>query len=399
MLRFIRFPCLLILVIALSAAACGRPTPTGLPSGESPDPGDRSTVSPSGAIAIAGADASESSDGLAETVTEASPFSQVTIFGWSEDEPGVTWTVTGGTAAVDGGRYCLTPSGADPVLARVPSEAITLTGGSGVGVLSAELLASTPDLAGASVGLAACGVLLELDDQARWRQTPFGTDLVVGAYGDWTAETGLAARGQHALGILCEAGVVTLVGDGAILAQIEASLDPTAPLALSATAPGGGVGVCFYDLRVEVWPEEQGGDDRLAILAELGSPDAFSIAFEQDPAGGQYRVETWFYAGAGMVLTIADRVLIETGGFDASSEELSAWPVDYDPLSFQGGMTLEAVQALLAGQELVSLEVPEEFGAGMVLYAGDQIVLGFSEGELEFVETLPITVDTYGGEP
>ncbi|NLG26756.1 MAG: hypothetical protein GX557_02525 [Chloroflexi bacterium] len=275
----------------------------------------------------------------------------------------------------------------------------TLADGSGAGVLSAEVLVSTSDAAGASVGLAACGVLLELDDQARWRQTPVGTDLVVGAPGEWAAGAGLAAGGQHVLGILCEAGVITLVGDGVILAQIEASLDVAAPLALSATAPGGGANVCFDDLRVEVWPADQGGDDRLAILAELGTPDAFSIAFEQDPAGAQYRVETWTYVDVGMTLTFSDGVLIETGGIDASSEDLSAWPVDYDPLSFQAGMTLDAVQGLLAGQELVSLEVPVEFGAGMVLYGGDQIVLGFSEGELEFVETLPITVDTLGGEP
>lgn len=385
---------LLLLILAL-LAACGKSSPAASPSGGSPGSAGQATAAPSDAVAEVGSDAPEDP---AENSVEAPPASQLATMRWSEDDAGAPWSVTGGDAAAEGGRYCLTASGTEPVIVAVPSTASTLASGAGVSVLSVQVLASTADVAGASVGLAASGVLLELDDQARWRQTPVGPDLVPGSPGEWIADAGLVTGSQHVLGILCEAGTLYLVGDDTILAQVDATLDLTAPLALVTTVPGGGGGACFGEMRVEVWPEASGGDDRLAILAEMGTPDAFSIAFEQDPAGHSYRIETWSYAVTGMTLTFADGVLIETGGIDASSEDISAWPVDYDPLSFSAWMTLEAVQGLLEGQELVSLEVPEEFGASTVLYAGDQIVLGFSEGELEFVETLPITVDTEGGE-
>lgn len=384
-----------LLLILAPLAACGKSSPAASSSGDSAGPSHQATGAPSDTVAEAG---SVASVGLGETEFKAPPTSQVVAFRWDDAEPDPGWTVARGTATVESGRYCLTPAGTEPVIALVPVAASTMADDSRAIVLSQEVLATAPDVAGASVGLAGCGVLLEIDDQGRWRQATFGPDPAVGQPGDWTADARLVTGGQHALGILCEAGVVTLVGDGAILAQIDAIPDLSAPLALVATVPGGGGGACFGEMRVEVWPEASGGDDRLAILAEMGTPDAFSIAFEQDPAGHSYRIETWSYAVTGMTLTFADGVLIETGGIDASSEDVSAWPVDYDPMSFSAWMNLEAVQGLLEGQELVSLEVPEEFGAGTVLYAGDQIVLGFSEGELEFVETLPVTVDSLGGE-
>ncbi|MFO7698453.1 MAG: hypothetical protein R6X16_15040 [Anaerolineae bacterium] len=332
----------------------------------------------------------------------ATPASRIAALHWAAEEASAEWTVSGGTAVVENERYCLTPSGAERVIAAVPAMATTVSGAPGYGVLSAQVLASPPNVEGSAVGLAGCGVLLEINDQGQWRQSPVSVDGVAGAPSAWAGAPGLALGGQHALGILCEAGTTYLVGDGAILAQLGAMVDPGPAIGLAATVPDSSAPVCFDDLRVEVWPGDgssPGVDDRRAFLDELGTPDAFVIEFEQTPEGGLYRVETWTYIDVGMTLTFSDGVLIETSGVDASSDDISAWPVDYDPLAFSTEMTLEDVQALLAGQELVSVEVPVEFGEGMMLYAGDQIVLGFSEGELEFVETLPITVDTVGGEP
>ncbi len=392
-------PVLLLLIIALSAAACGGASPEVPPADDSVKASERTPAAPSGNMSAKDESAGSvvvAVDAEATPRPTATRASRIAALHWAAEEAPAEWTVSGGEAVVENERYCLTPSGAERALSTAPAMATTLSGASGYGVLSAQVLASPPNVEGSAVGLAGCGVLLEINDQGQWRQSPVGADGVAGAPSAWAEGPGLALGGQHALGILCEAGTTYLVGDGAILAQMEAAGDPGPTIGLAANVPDSSGPVCFDDLRVEVWPGDGSGpgvDDRTAFLDELGMPDAFVIEFEQTPEGGLYRVETWTYVDVGMALTFSDGVLIETNGVDTSLDDISAWPVDYDPLAFSPEMTLEDVQALLAGQELVSLEVPVEFGEGMVLYAGDQIVFGFTEGTLEFVQTLAIGVE------
>lgn len=401
------FAVLLLLVLALVLEGCGGTTPGGPTDGDLPAPAE-STPVPSAETGGTGDGAVVAATGSAEPERTprptATPAFRVAFMHWGEGEtssPSVEWAVTGGAAVIENERFCLSPSGADTALALVPAMALADTGDTLYGILSAQVLASPPNVEGTVVGLAACGALLQINDQQQWRQTPLGADGTPGQPGEWLTNAGIRLGGQHELGILCETGTTTLVGDGTILIQQSYTSDAPPHVGLGAMIPSGaGEQVCFDDLRVQVWPDApDAGDDRAVFLYDLGTPDAFAIAFEQTPEGGLYRVETWSYVEVGMTLTFADGVLIQTGSIDVSEDDISAWPVDYDLLSFEAGMTLDAVQGLLAGQELVSLEVPEEFGADTVLYAGDQIVLGFTEGELEFVETLAITVDTLGGEP
>jgi hypothetical protein len=42
---------------------------------------------------------------------------------------------------------------------------------------------------------------------------------------------------------------------------------------------------------------------------------------------------------------------------------------------------------ILSEGELAQVSVPPELGEGMVLYAGEQIVVGFTAGQLEYIET------------
>jgi len=397
---------LLLLALILPLAACGGRTPAAEPAPTASQP-EATAVAADGAEA-----ASPAATPLALPSATPRPASTaastVAAWHWEEGEVSpVPWELTGGEGVVADGRYCLAPSGDELALAQIDSVAAmgSREGVSAIlwasaapappAICSAQVLASSPGVEGATVGLAACGVLLEIDGEGRWRQSALTESGAEGA-GEWIADPALSAGGAHTLGILCEVGRTYLVGDGAILTLPLEGADPGAPVALAATVPGGGEPVCFDDLRVEAWPkapEGQTGDDRRVFQVELGLPDAFSLSFEQDPDGARYRVETWTYALTGMWLTFADGVLIETGSLDVTADDLSAWPVEYDPFAFEPDMTLEQVQALLEGQELVSLEVPAEFGEDMLLYGGDQIVLGFTEGELEFVETLPITVD------
>ena len=63
------------------------------------------------------------------------------------------------------------------------------------------------------------------------------------------------------------------------------------------------------------------------------------------------------------------------------------------------GMTLAEVQALLGEGDLAQVGVPPELGTDMVLYAGAQIVVGFTAGRLEYVETLALQGTEEANEP
>ena len=65
-------------------------------------------------------------------------------------------------------------------------------------------------------------------------------------------------------------------------------------------------------------------------------------------------------------------------------------PAWYTPFDFSAEMTLAQVQALLSEGDLAQVDVPSELGEDMVLYAGEQIVVGFAAGRLEYVETLAV---------
>lgn len=323
------------------------------------------------------------------------PISRVEVFAWDHGAFSLPFAVWDGAGQVTDGAYCLTPSGEWPVRAGLDPQATDL---------SLQARVTMPQVEGGSAGLLGCGVLLEVNRRGQWRQRAVDEIGYPTEEGEWLQAEGLRAADSYDLGLLCESGsagrpgLLALVVDGIIVTR-ETPLSAPAPLAGFYVALPSGAGsarACLDDWRLEVWPGAGPGhpaDDREPVLAELGRPHAFSLTFEQEPEGGLYRVETWTYADVGMTFTFVDGVLIETAGVDTESSEIVVWPVDYDPLAFTPEMTLEQVKALLGGQELVSLEVPVEFGEGMVFYAGDQIIIGFTEGTLEFVETLPITVE------
>jgi hypothetical protein len=324
------------------------------------------------------------------------PISRVSVMAWGEGESALPLAVWNGAGSVVDGAYCLRPSGEQPVRAGFAPGATDL---------SLQALVAVPNLKAASAGLLGCGVLFEINRAGQWRQRLVDRDGAPEAAGEWRSTEGLGSYHRYDLGLLCESGaggkpgLRALVANGLIVSQDAPIPGSTASLVgLYASIPAGAadnVRACMDNWRLEVWPGAGPGhpaDDRQPILAELGQPHAFSLAFEQEPEGGLYRVETWTYADVGMSFTFVDGVLIETAGVDTESPEIVVWPVNYDPLAFTPDLTLEQVKALLGGQELVSLEAPAEFGEGMIFYAGDQIVLGFTQGTLEFVETLPITV-------
>ncbi len=381
-------------IAARPGATVAALAPTGLPTARfTPRPTFTAPASGAAALTVL----ATSTPGLPKpTMT---PISQVSLLAWDKDEPAsaASFALIGGAATVKDAEYCLKPAGAEPALGTLDPKATDL---------SLQARVTVPDVDGASAGLLGCGVLFELNREGQWRQSLLGPDGRPTAGGAWLAAEGLGSYAKYDLGLTCESGatgqpgLLALVANGLIVTQTAPVAVATPLVGVYTSIPAGAApeaDACFDDWRLEVWPGAGTGhpaDDRQPVLVELGQPDAFILEFEQEPEGGLYRIETWSYADVGMVFTFADAVLIETQGIDTESAEIVAWPVGYDPLAFTPDMTLEQVKALLTGQELASLDVPVEFGEGMVLYGGDQIVLGFTQGTLEFAETLPITAET-----
>ncbi len=117
--------------------------------------------------------------------------------------------------------------------------------------------------------------------------------------------------------------------------------------------------------------------------------EAFEIAFGADAQDVSIRYETWIYYDDLTALTFLDGILIEGEPLEPV-EATAVAPAWHSPLDFRAEMSLDEVQALLAEGDLAQVSVPPELGQDMVLYAGEQIVVGFTAGRLEYVETLAL---------
>jgi hypothetical protein len=157
------------------------------------------------------------------------------------------------------------------------------------------------------------------------------------------------------------------------------------------TAAGQSSGKACFDLFRASEILDTPADDRQTVVAELGLPQTFDIAFGWDENGVPVRYETWTYFDYLTDFGFVDGMLVESEALEPVDELLVA-PMWYSPFDFSGGMTLEQVEALLGEGELAQVSVPPEWGEDMAFCAGEQIVFGFAEGKLEYVETLALGV-------
>jgi hypothetical protein len=142
-------------------------------------------------------------------------------------------------------------------------------------------------------------------------------------------------------------------------------------------------------------------DDRPGVLAYLGRPDAFNISIVS-VEGVRVRMESWHYYQYGTRVDFADGEAVWTVEIEPLPEGtiFAAW---YDPLAFDVGMTgSEAAQvataASPAGVEPQAIDLSEggaelQGGTAMV---GDQILIGLSEDEVVYVETVALVPDGGG---
>jgi len=142
-------------------------------------------------------------------------------------------------------------------------------------------------------------------------------------------------------------------------------------------------------------------DDRPGVLEYLGPPDAFDISIVE-VEDGQVRKESWRYFQYGTRVDFVDGEAIWTIEIDPMPEDtfFAAW---YDPLSFKAGMNVSEVSQVIAEAspaeaepEQISLTQGGEDLADGNMLVGDQIIVGFDQGQLVYVETIALMPE--GGE-
>jgi hypothetical protein len=142
-------------------------------------------------------------------------------------------------------------------------------------------------------------------------------------------------------------------------------------------------------------------DQRPTVLAEMGPPDAFSLRFDE-LEGQVVRWETWSYFDFGTRFDFIDGELLWTVELEPVPDG-TIYAHFYDPADFRAGMGVAEVVSMLEGQDSEG-RAPQEINLGAVdleggvALAGDQILLGFQDDRLVFVETVILTPDA-AGEP
>jgi len=127
-------------------------------------------------------------------------------------------------------------------------------------------------------------------------------------------------------------------------------------------------------------------DSRPTVMEEMGPPDAFTITF-QELEGQIVRWETWSYFDFTTQFDFIDGELLWTIDLEEVPDG-SIYAHFYDPADFQVGMSAAEVKNLLSDQELLEIDLDAlEYEDGLAL-AGDQILVGFDQDQLVYVETV-----------
>jgi hypothetical protein len=313
---------------------------------------------------------------------------------FDQDVPGLfsSQTSFGGDASVEGGRFCLHVSQADHTFVssweEAPSDvsfdvnaaAVDGAAGTGYGVFVRGV---DSDAAGA--------LLFEINAQGQWRLRHKRSDGGYTELQPWTEspaiETGDAT---NLLSAIVEGSRATFLVNGEERASTDGVSTEGIAAGMVVSTPAGqpSAKACFDLFRASEIPGTP-ADDRQSVVAELGLPQTFEIAFGWDENGEAVRYETWTYFDYLTDFCFVDGVLVESEALEPV-DDLLVTPMWYSPFDFFGDMTLRQIEALLGEGELAQVSVPAELGQDMAFYAGEQIVLGFASGKLEYVETLAL---------
>jgi hypothetical protein len=126
-------------------------------------------------------------------------------------------------------------------------------------------------------------------------------------------------------------------------------------------------------------------DERTDTLEYMGAPDAFTLEW-QELQGQIVRWEEWSYFDFESRFDFVDGVLLWTLDIEPAPSG-SIYAHLFNPLEFDFGMTMAEIQRMLPDIAMTEIPLDEAEIPGGVLLAGDQILLGFDEDELVYVQT------------
>jgi hypothetical protein len=132
-------------------------------------------------------------------------------------------------------------------------------------------------------------------------------------------------------------------------------------------------------------------DHRPGVLEQLGPPDAFTLEWEI-LEGQVVRWEEWSYFDFRSRFDFIDGELVWTLDIEPAPDG-SIYAHTFDPLAFEPGMSMAEVEAVLPELEFTEFPLEEADIPGGVLMASDQILLGFDQDALVFVQTYMLTPD------
>jgi len=125
------------------------------------------------------------------------------------------------------------------------------------------------------------------------------------------------------------------------------------------------------------------------VVDDIDWPDSFMI-FEIDTLeGARIRHETWVYFTGKTTFTFLDGVFAVEGETDSLPPGYV--PTPHHPNQFPLGSSFAEVQALLPGYLLFPVEDEEPPEPGLQFYAGQQLILGFMNDRLFYVDALAFT--------
>ena len=134
-------------------------------------------------------------------------------------------------------------------------------------------------------------------------------------------------------------------------------------------------------------------DAQIEVINRLGKPESFTlmmVALNED-SDEIVRNEIWNYFSLGTRFIFLKGELILTEEIDSIDDE-SVLP-SYSPDQFGFGMSFAEVLEVTGEKEFVLMEVIDEYIESGDLYYTEQLVLGFKDEQLFFVESQPLIPD------
>lgn len=131
------------------------------------------------------------------------------------------------------------------------------------------------------------------------------------------------------------------------------------------------------------------------IVGQFGWPDAFSIMEVDDTDDKSLRYESWTYYAGQTKYEFVDGVFQTWGEVEPLPRDTIGTP--YRPNQFTLGASVNEVRVLVAGNEWMPMPGADLLIEGIAdeleVYVAPQLVAGFSEGRLVFVEAMALVPD------